>query len=101
MPAGLGSIHEAQVRTTDGVIGTSGEGSVVFSIALRGGSGGAGTAIVYDGTSGSGTAKANLSAVQDDTVVFDCGPHGVNYPNGIYVDIGGTGAAVTVVYNQD
>lgn len=93
------SYHTSQVRTDDGVIGTSGAATVVWGITVQGG-----VAITVcdltDGTDGSGTVRALATAPINDSVCVDCGPNGLFFPSGVHLDITTTGGSVTVVYNQ-
>lgn len=93
------SFHTAQVRTDDGVIGTSGADTVVWAITVQGGSA-VTIADLTEGTDGSGTARALATAPINDSVTVDCGPNGIYFAGGVHLDITTTGGSVTVVYNQ-
>lgn len=93
------SAHTAQVRTSDGVIGTSGKATVVFAVTLTGGSDSA-SAQLHDGTSNAGTIFDFLKATTGTSISRFYGDNGLAFPNGLYADTSGTGRSITVVYNQ-
>lgn len=83
--------YNAAHRTTDGTVKT-GPGTLV-SVVLVGGSTAA-TLTVYDNTAASGTILLTLTAPIDDSAIAI----GLDFvfSIGCHVDIGGTGASVTV-----
>ena len=89
MALNINSIGTSSVVTADGVIGSSGSETVIWSIETNNAIG-----AVYDGTGTGGTLKWVLAA--GGSVSF---PKGLHCPNGVYVDITGTGH-VSVSYNQ-
>lgn len=93
------SCHAAQKRTTDGVIGTSGRPTLVFGITLTAGSA-TGTVAAYSGTSTGGTLVESLSTAANTSVATFYGNDGDYYDGGVYLDLGGTGVEVSVIYNQ-
>jgi hypothetical protein len=100
MPAGIGSIHTSQVLTADGVVGTSGEDTIVFAATIKGGSA-VTTAVLHEGTGTGGTKHEDAIAPVNNSVTVFYGDNGVHYPGGCYLNITTTGGSVTVVYNQD
>lgn len=69
------------------------------SVTLQGGSANS-TVVVNDSTDGSGTNTLKLGAVIADTVFWQSpDDDGVWCKKGIYVTLGGTGAAVTVEFS--
>lgn len=85
--------------TADGVIGTSGSKTSIVSITVKGGSATT-RALIYDGTSTSGTLRVDIIAPIDNTIPAYYGPKGSWYQDGAYLDITTTGGAVSVTYFQ-
>jgi len=81
--------------TSDSAV-KSGPGMLI-AVALTAGDGAAGTLILYDNTADSGTVLVSLKAPQATTVTWTP-PTGYVFSKGCYADIGGEGAAATVVY---
>jgi hypothetical protein len=94
---GFGSIGTSSTVTADGVIGTSGINTVVWSLIIKGGS--ATTRCVLEEGAGSGATMADIIAPINDTVTVSF-PHGLYCSDGAYVDITTTAGSVTVVYSQ-
>ena len=70
----------------------------LVAVSLTAGDAAAATLILYDNASAaSGTVLVSLKAAQGETVSFTP-VYPYSAANGIYADIGGSGAAATVVY---
>ncbi len=90
-----------QKITADGVIGTSGKVIRAFDIIVRSGAGGAATVSVYDGTSTSGTLMDVITTSGASvTLQRSFGTVGMYFPNGLFIDVDGNTAFVTVNYEQ-
>ena len=94
----LGTPGSSQVLTADGVVGTSGAPTYVFAVTLRGGSA-LTRADLHNGTAAS-DLRASGTAPITDTATIDCGPNGIVFEDGCYLDITTTAGSVTVVYSQ-
>lgn len=82
--------------TADGIVKAT--NGVLYSVLLTAGDAAAGSVILYDNASAaSGTILATLKAATGTSVQWspECG---YVFTNGIYADIGGSGAAAYVVY---
>ena len=95
---GFGSVGTSSVLTADGVVGTSGIDTVIWAIAVKGGSATT-RAVVDEGTDGSGTNRLDVIAPVNDTVTM-CFPTGLYCIGGVYLDITTTGGNVSFVYSQ-
>ena len=88
----------SQVLTGDGVVGTSGEDTVVYCVIAKGGSA-ITVADLTEGTDGTGTARVDMTAAINDSAVAVF-PTGLFFDGGCHLDITTTGGSVTVVYQQ-
>ncbi len=81
--------------TGDGVI--SNGPAVLFNADLVADTGGASTAIVYDGNSTAGSKRINLAALTSSTdrVQYN---EGLYFPRGIYVDVGSNATSVSFLF---
>lgn len=71
--------------------------SMLVAVVLTAGTGAAAVTNVYDNTAASGTILTSLRALTGESVVFTpCQP--LVADTGIYGDVSGTGAVLTIVY---
>lgn len=82
--------------TADGQVIAAGKDAIYLGAHLAGGSANS-TLKLYHGTSGSDPQIASLAAVIGAGDDDSCKGGGVSCPNGIFADIGGTGAEAIVV----
>lgn len=90
----------SQKRTTDGVIGTSGKKIRLYGLIIHSGSGGAGSAVIYNGTSTGGTEMDAVAGTTDVSVRVAY-PGGLALESGCYIDIGSNTDYVTAIYEQE
>jgi len=75
--------HGSQNLTADGVVGISAKPIMLYSLHIRSGAGGAGTVILYSGTSTSGTELARYTGTINDGRDFTLPAKGRYFPNGL------------------
>lgn len=87
-----------QVRTTDGVIGTSGTPKDIYGYTFLSG-GSAGNIDFHDGTGTTGTQVLDVvgTASQTTTVTF---PYGLRFPSGCYINLDANVVSLTVFYQE-
>ena len=89
-----------QRRTTDGVIGISGQPVRVYGANITSGAS-AGSVIFYDGTDGTGIARLEEVGEPNITVgVKNIPSGGLYFPAGCYVDLDAQASDVQVEYEQ-
>lgn len=94
------SVATSDVLTQDGVVGTSGRDTIVYSVTVGAGADAA-TATLYTGTSISGTPRIVVkSATANQSETANCGSRGLFFEGGCYLDLTGTTPDITVVYSQ-
>lgn len=84
--------------TADGAVGTSGSPTRVYSVVMLSGAGGAGTLVLRNGTSASGTVyvqEDGTAASKTKTYNF-CG--GLLFPSGCFFDIDTNTDAIVIDY---
>lgn len=90
----------SQKRTDDGVIGTSGKKIRLYSLIVHSGAGGAGSAVLYNGTSTSGTEMDSIAGTTDVSVRVSY-PGGLFFASGLYIDVGSNTDYVTAIFEQE
>jgi|TARA_R110000787_G_scaffold278494_1_gene388246 hypothetical protein len=95
---GVGSIGTSSVLASSGVVGTSGADTVIWAIAVKGGSATT-RAVVDEGTDGSGTNHLDIIAPINNTVTM-CFPTGLYCIGGVHAAITTTAGNVSFVYSQ-
>lgn len=88
MALNTNSVGVPEQRTTDGVYGTSGAETVVWSLASSGG------VTTFHDAAGATSAKITLSDGQ--SIDF---PRGAQFPNGLYAEVAASTTA-SACYNQ-
>ena len=90
----MGGVNSKLVTAGGKVSSVDGLVNALCSVLLTAGSDAA-TAVIYDGTSASGTKLATLKATADSSASWEPGCLAINKGN-IYVDISGTGPECVV-----
>lgn len=87
------------IKTSDGVVGTSGTPKIIYGIHVESG-GGAGTVVLRNGTSTSDTAVFTCVGTASAGVMFNFGSQGVIFPSGCYYDEDTSVASATILYKE-
>lgn len=88
------------VRTTDGVIGTSGTPKDIFGYTFLSGGGGAGAIDFHDGTGTTGTKVIAATGTTSKTTTVDFGGVGVRFVSGCYINLDANVTSLTVFYKE-
>lgn len=89
-----------QRRTTDGVIGISGQAIRLYGLQIQSGAA-AGVVACHDGTSSSGNKILDVAGEPNKTIpVPDIPAAGVYFPTGLYLDVNADVTAVIANYEQ-
>jgi hypothetical protein len=99
MAVDIHSVATSQVVTADGVVGSSGRDTIIWSAVLAGGSDAA-TVDIHAGTGTGGTKHITLKSVATDSSHLSSGGKGIYLSGGAYCNVTGTSPSVTVVYSQ-
>lgn len=86
--------------TADGVVGTSGAATRVFSIHILSGGGGAAVVALRAGTAVTDTINIKETGVVSTGKTFEYGDRGFLFPSGVYVDVDANTTSVAVAYSQ-
>lgn len=89
-----------QVRTDDGIIGTSGTAKVIYGFSIVNDGTGANTVAIYDGTSTGGTKVFSQTCAQGVNQTVSLHGSGVVLKNGCFVDVDAKTTQVTVFYKE-
>jgi len=101
MAAPYGVPAEGAVITSDGVIGTSGETSIVFGVILTAGASGVCNLNLHEGTGTGGDQHFEGYNPDNGKSLYFPIPGGLHFVDGLYADISGTGASATIIYTQE
>lgn len=88
-----------QVRTTDGVIGSSGQPVVLYGFCILS-DGTAGNVNIYDGASTGGTLVFKGKGLANEGVITSFGEVGVTLGSGCYVDIDTHVTSFTAIFER-
>lgn len=88
------------IRTTDGVVGTSGTPKEIYGFTFLSGGGGVGTVAVHDGTGTSGPLVFTLTGTASQATTIPICELGVRFINGCYLNIDANITSVTTMYKE-
>ncbi len=87
------------VRSSDGVVGTSGTPKNIYGFhVLAGGSNS--TIAVYDGTGTTGVKVMSIVALASKTTTIDFVDMGVRFLSGCYLDVDANTVSITTFYKE-
>lgn len=88
-----------QVRTTDGVIGTSGSAKNIYGFTATAGGSNA-TIDIHDGTSTSGTKVITIVVPSSSSRTVSFGSSPVRFGSGCYINLDANTNAITTFYEE-
>lgn len=89
-----------QTFAADGVVGTSGEPTIVYGINIVSNGGAVGRVILRNGAVVGATAVVTVDGTTGIGIIRDFGGNGILFPSGCYLDLDSNTAQATVFFER-